>query len=262
MHIEIDGVKISYQVEGAAAGPTIVMSHSLASSSVMWDPQVPRLGDNYRLVLMDTRGHGESDVPEGPYRLAQLADDAIAIIEATSDKPVHWVGLSMGGMIGQFVAAKRPDLLRSLVLCDTSASIPDDAQATWDDRIAAVREGGMSVLAEATIQRWFTPNYLREDPPAIMPIRAQIEATNANGFIGCSQAIRELDNLDSLSSIKLPTLIIVGEDDPGTPVAASEAMHERIEGSQLCVIPKASHLSNVEQAGMFTEVLLVFLAQH
>ncbi len=259
MDIERDGAAIAYHIDGPADGTAVVMSHSLGSSSVMWEPQLPALTDAYRVVRFDTRGHGDSGAPDEPYSLDQLAGDAAAVIEAEASAPVHWIGLSMGGMIGQTLALKRPELLRSLMLCDTSAQVPADGQAVWDDRIAAVREEGMAALAEPTMQRWFTPNYLREDPPAVLPIRAQFEATDVAGYAGCCEAIRRLDNLTRLHEIELPTLIIVGEDDPGTPVAASEAMQREIAGAELVVLPNASHLSNVEQEEAFNDAMRGFL---
>ncbi len=259
MFVERDGANIAYEITGSG-DVDIVMSHSLASSSVMWEPQMPALSAGHRVIRFDTRGHGASDAPAADYTLEQLADDAIAVIEQSARPPVIWIGLSMGGMLGQFVALKRPDLLRCLVLCDTSAQIPAAAGSAWDERINAVREGGMAALAEATMQRWFTPNYLREEPPAVLPIRAQIEATAVAGYIGCVQAIRQLDILERLPAIEIATLIIVGADDPGTPVAASEAIQARISGAELVVLENASHLSNVEQADAFTAAVLSFLS--
>lgn len=262
MHVDRNGTKIFFQIDGEGNSPTVVMSHSLASSSMMWDVQMPALLEQYRVVRFDTRGHGDSDAPDDAYDLDQLSDDAIAVIEANAAEPVHWVGLSMGGMIGQYVAMKRPDLLRSLVLCDTSAQIPPETQPAWDDRLAQVRGGGMNALSEATLQRWFTPNYLREEPPVVMAVRAQIEATAVAGYIGCVEAIRKLNILNQIGAIKLPTLVIVGEDDPGTPVSAAEAIHAGIAGSELVILPNASHFSNVEQADAFTGAMMNFLRSH
>jgi 3-oxoadipate enol-lactonase len=225
----------------------------------MWEPQLPQLEDAFRVLQIDTRGHGGSDAPDGAYDLDMLGDDALGVVDALGIDQVHWVGLSMGGMIGQNLALRAPHRLRSLTLCDTTARVPDEAKAMWDDRINAARDVGMSALSEATMQRWFTPDYLRSDPPAIAPIRRQFEATQAAGFIGCCHAIKALDYLDRLGEVSLPTLIIVGADDPSTTVAASEAMRERISGSEMVVLPSASHLSNVEQPQAFTEALLTFL---
>tara|TARA_R110002167_G_scaffold165544_2_gene362484 strand:- start:217 stop:936 length:720 start_codon:yes stop_codon:yes gene_type:complete len=236
-----------------------MLSHSLGSSCIMWDNEFAALQERYRVLRYDTRGHGGTAAPDGPYDLDLLGDDAMALMDALGLGPLHWVGLSMGGMIGQNIALRQPQRLQSLSLCDTSARVPAEARPIWDDRIAAARDEGMTALVEPTMQRWFTPGYLRSDPPAVAPIRAQFLATPAAGFIGCCQALKQLDYLDRLPAVKLPTVIIVGEEDMGTPVAASEAMHARIAGSELVVIPSAAHLANVEQPDAFEQALFGFL---
>ena len=168
----------------------------------------------------------------------------------------------MGGMIGQNLALDHGNRLKSLTLCDTAAVMPDEAQPIWQQRIAAAREKGLQDQVAETLERWFTPEYLSQNSPRVELIRRQILATPVAGYIGCSEAIRDLDNLKRLSEINLPTLIMVGEEDPGTPVAASEAMQERIEGSELVVLPAARHLSNIEQSGAFNEALMGFLLKY
>jgi 3-oxoadipate enol-lactonase len=165
----------------------------------------------------------------------------------------------MGGMIGQCLALKHADRLKSLTLCDTAAQIPEEAQPVWKERIAAAEKGGMQALVSQTMERWFTAPYLNQNPPEVESIRQQILATPVAGFAGCSEAIRRLNYLERLSEITLPTLIIVGEDDPGTPVEASEAMHARIGGSSLVVLEDAAHLSNIEQTEKFNKALMDFL---
>jgi 3-oxoadipate enol-lactonase len=172
---------------------------------------------------------------------------------------VYWVGLSMGGMIGQGLTLSHPDRVERLVLADTAAIIPDEAQPVWQERIDAARNEGMQAVAESTLERWFTPDYLKRNPPEIDQIRQQILDTPVAGYIGCSEAIRRLNYLSRLPEIQTPTLVMVGADDPGTPVAASEAMHSRIKGSSLVVIPDAAHLSNIEQSQIFNDSLITFL---
>ena len=259
MQTQVNGIEVTYAVSGPDTGPTVMLSHSLGSSAVMWGPQLAALSQRYRVLLYDTRGHGGSAAPAGPYSLDMLGDDAIALLDALRLDRVHWVGLSMGGMIGQNLALRAPGRLASLTLCDTTAQIPAEAQAMWDERIAAARDEGMTALAEATMQRWFTPDYLAQAPRAVDDIRAQFLDTPVDGFVGCCYALKELDYLDRLAEIALPTLVMVGADDPSTPVAASEAMQTRIDDAELVVIPSASHLANVEQPDAFTEALLDFL---
>jgi 3-oxoadipate enol-lactonase len=165
----------------------------------------------------------------------------------------------MGGMIGQSIALNYPYRLLSLSLCDTAGIIPAEAQPIWEERIEGVRKGGMSCQLEATMERWFTPSFLSLNPPMLTLIKEELLATPPEGYIGCAMAIRRLNYLDRFNEITLPTLIMVGEDDPATPVSASEAIHERIRDSKLVILRSARHLSNVEQPGVFNENLTEFL---
>ena len=262
MKIQANDTQINYELSGRDEGPVVMLSHSLASSLVMWNPQLDSLESKFKVLRFDTRGHGDSDAPEGKYTLELLAADAVALMDALAIDAVHFVGLSMGGMIGQNLALDHGNRLKSLTLCDTAAIMPDEAQPIWQQRIAAAREKGLQDQVAETLERWFTPEYLSQNSPRVELIRRQILATPVAGYIGCSEAIRDLDNLKRLSEINLPTLIMVGEEDPGTPVAASEAMQERINGSELVVLPAARHLSNIEQSGAFNEALMGFLLKY
>ena len=254
-----NGISIEYELFGPEGAPVIVLSHSLGSSSVMWAPQLSKLAAKHRVLCYDTRGHGGTAVTEGAYNLDQLGDDAIALLSGLGLNQVHWVGLSMGGMIGQNIALRQDGRFKSLSLCDTSAQMPPEAMATWNERIAVSQGSGMFPLADPTMDRWFTGAYLATKPSSVEAIKAQFLATAPSGFVGCCQALKTLDYLDQLHTIDIPTLIIVGADDPSTTVAQSEAMHERIPNSQLVVIPDGSHLSNVEQPIAFSTALLSFL---
>jgi len=262
MIIEANDIQINYEWSGVKQAPVVVLSHSLACSMVMWDPQLEMLESKFRVLRFDTRGHGGSQASQGSYTLEQLADDSIGILDGLEIERVHWVGLSMGGMIGQGLALRHPGRLESLVLADTAAIIPDEAQPVWQERIDAVRNAGMQAVAESTLERWFTPNYLKQKRPEVDQIRQQLLVTPADGYIGCSEAIRRLNYLNQLGVIQTPTLIMVGADDPGTPVAASEAMHAHIKGSDLVVIPAAAHLSNIEQAKIFNTNLMAHLKRY
>jgi 3-oxoadipate enol-lactonase len=261
MRVQAGEIKINYELSGNENGPVVMMSHSLGSSSIMWEPQLKALEDRYQLLRFDTRGHGKSDVPQSPYTLEQLAGDAIGLLDTLQIDKVHFVGLSMGGMIAQCLALRHMDRLFSLALCDTAAVIPDEAQPIWQERIDTTRKKGMAAGVDETMQRWFTAPYLSQSPPEVEIIRTQFLKTPAEGFIGCSEAIRRLDYLAQLAAIKLPVLIIVGEDDPGTPVSAAEAIHAQIETSELVIIPSAAHLSNIEQADFFNQALVAFLGR-
>jgi 3-oxoadipate enol-lactonase len=259
MKVDANGVRINVALSGNTSGPVVLLSHSLATSLDLWSPQLAALEPQFRILRYDTRGHGASDAPQGAYTLAQLAEDAVAIMDVLDIEAAHWVGISMGGMIGQAVALNHAARLRSLVLCDTAAVVPPEAQTLWQQRIEKARGEGMAALADETLERWFTPPYLAKAPPDVRRIRDMILSTPVPGFIGCSEAIRRLDFLDRLGDIRLPTLIMVGEQDPGTPVANSEAIHSRIKESHLEIIPSAAHLCNVEQTEAFNQKLLGFL---
>jgi 3-oxoadipate enol-lactonase len=261
MRVTANGINIHYTLNGAASAPVVTLSHSLATDLRMWEPQAGPLAARYRVLRFDTRGHGGTDAPAEAYTLEQLAEDARQLLLALGVQRTHFIGLSMGGMIGQVLALTHPELLRSLVLCDTSSRIPAEARPMWDERIRVAGSEGMEPHVEPTIGRWFTPPFAAAHPEVLAPVRSMIRETPPKGYAGCCHAIKALDLTDRLSSIRVPTLIIVGEDDLGTPVAASRAIHERIPGSQLVILKSASHLSNIEQAEAFTEAVLAFLAK-
>lgn len=259
MRVKVNDIQVHYEVSGKEGAPIVVLSHSLGSSLVMWGPQMEMLRARFQVLAYDTRGHGGTHATEGSYTMEVLVKDAVGLLNALGMKKVHWVGLSMGGMIGQGVAVTNPGRLLSLALCDTAAAFPPDVQPLWEDRIARARTKGMGSLVEETLARWFTATYLQKNPPGVQTTREQFLKTPVAGYIGCSEAIRRMNYLERLREITLPTLIMVGEDDPGTPVSASQAMHERIAGSQLVILKSAAHFSNVEQTEAFNKALLDFL---
>jgi 3-oxoadipate enol-lactonase len=259
MQIKGNGIQINYELSGKKGTPVVVLSHSLASSLVMWNPQMDALNPYFQVLRYDMRGHGKTEVISGPYTLELLADDVIGLLDALKIDRVHYVGLSIGGMIGQALALNYTHRLRSLALCDTASIIPQEAQPIWQERIHKAREKGMEAQVDETMERWFTPAFLKQGAPMLDIIRKQILATSVQGYLGCAEAIRKLNYLNRLSEIKLPTLIMVGEDDLGTPVSASEAIHDRISTSKLVILPSARHLSNIEQKDAFNTALLTFL---
>jgi 3-oxoadipate enol-lactonase len=259
MKIAANGIQVNYQVEGD--GPWVVMSHSLACSLAMWTPQIAALRSRYRVLAFDTRGHGASDAPAGAYTLEQLADDLHGLLAALKVERPHFVGLSMGGMIGMTYALKYPGVFRSLVLCDTTSRFPPEAAPLWADRIRIATTQGMEPLVEPTLKRWFTEGYLAQRPPVVEEVARMIRATPPIGYAGCCHAIPKIDATDRLHEIRCPVQIIVGEQDAGTPVAMSKAMQEAAPGSELVILPDASHLSNLQQPEAFNRALMDFLAR-
>jgi len=259
MKIAANGINVNYTLDGPASAPVVTLSHSLAADLTMWDPQMRALTQKYRVLRYDTRGHGGTEAPAGAYTLSQLTDDARALLRALGIARTHWIGLSMGGMIGQTLALSSPEMLQSLSLCDTSSRIPADMKHLWDERIATVEAKGMEPLVEPTVARWLTPKFIETHKDVIESVRAMIRRTPAKGYVGCCHAIKALDLTDRLKTITLPTLIIVGAQDMGTPLAASQAINQQIKGSELVVLDPASHLSNLEQPEAFTNALEQFL---
>jgi 3-oxoadipate enol-lactonase len=261
MKIAANGIDVNYTLDGPAGAPVVILSHSLATDLSMWEPQVKALAARYRVLAYDTRGHGGTDAPAGAYSLEQLAEDAWALLRALGIARTHFVGLSMGGMIGQTLALSSPGLFLSLSLCDTSSRVPAEAKPVWQERIKTAETQGMEPIVEPTLGRWFTAPFRERRPDVMDRVRAMIRATDPRGYAGCCHAISALDLTDRLSTIKVPTLIVVGEEDQGTPVAASRAIHAQITGSELQIIKSASHLSNLEQPEAFTAALTTFLAR-
>jgi 3-oxoadipate enol-lactonase len=259
MRVKTATITTNCELSGPPQAPVVMLSHSLGSNLHMWDPQLAALEGRFRVLRYDTRGHGASDAPEGAYTLEELVADAAALLDALAIPRVHFVGLSMGGMIAQGFALSRPERLDRLALCDTSAFMPPEAQPIIQDRIDTARREGLAALVDSTLARWFTADYLRRKGPGVDMIRGILQSSPAAGYIGCTEAIRRLDYLNDLARIQRPTLIVVGAEDPGTPVAAARAIHERIAGSQFVILPSASHLCNIEQAQSFNSALTVFL---
>ncbi len=257
MKIKTNGIETNYVIEGE--GPWLAMSHSLACNLSMWDGQAKLLSSKFKVLRYDTRGHGASSAPPGPYTLDELADDAKALLDALGIKRAHWVGLSMGGMIGETFALKYPGVFQSMVLADTTSRRPPNAEQMWGERVQLAQEQGMDALVEGTLGRWFTELYRQTRKDVMARIGADIRDTPVAGFVGCCQAISKIDVLDRLKEIDCPTLVIVGEHDHGTPPEMARQIQANLRGSKLVVIPSAAHLSNVEQPQAFNDALVSFL---
>ena len=257
MKVKANGIDINYEIEGE--GPWLTMSHSLACNLHMWDPQMPVLTKKFKVLRFDTRGHGQSSAPAGEYTLEQLADDLKGLLDALKIKQTHYAGLSMGGMIAQAFALKYPGVFQSMVLADTTSRRPPNAGQMWGERIQNAQTKGMGALVQGTLERWFTEPYRNSRKDVMEKIGNDIRNTPVNGFVGCCHAISKVDYLDRLKEIKVPALIIVGEQDHGTPPEAARVIQQNLPGSELKIIPSAAHISNVEQAQVFNDSMLGFL---
>ena len=223
----------------------------------MWEPQLVSLAACFRVIRYDTRGHGDSEVTPGPYSIAMLAGDALALLDALSVPRAHFCGVSMGGMIGMWIGVHTPDRLDRLILANTAARIGNADM--YDARIDAVRKGGTAAVASGVFTRWFTPALPEQPTPIVSKLRATFERTSAEGYAACCAAVRDMDERNALSRIRAPTLVIAGSQDLATPPADGRYVAERVPGARYVELP-AAHLSNVEAAPAFTQALLQFLS--
>lgn len=257
--VSANGINMAYRFDGPEDGPVLMLSNSLMSTHRMWDPQMTAFGAHYRVLRYDTRGHGATETTEGPYSIDLLARDAEALIEVLGVGPVHFLGLSMGGMIAQRLAVNRPNLVRSLSLCDTASEMP--TLAMWNDRIATANAKGVEGLLPGTIKRWFTPGFIERSPAAVGFVEGMIRDTKAPGYIGCASAVRDMSQTNILKDIHVPTLVLVGAEDPACTPAQAMVLHENIQGSRHVVLEDAAHLANIEKPHEFNDAILSFLAE-
>lgn len=261
MPARINGTEIYFEIEGPEGAPVVTFSHSLAAGLDMWALQAVAMKDSYRVLRLDTRGHGKSSVSPDPCTMATLGADVIGLLDHLGIQRTHFVGLSMGGMIGQVLALQYPHRLNRLILCDTTGRVPLETAPVWEERIRIAEAEGMAGLLEETLERWLSEDFRRTHPEITGRVKDLIMQTPVAGYGLCCRAISRFDVLQELSKVTAPTLIMVGERDPGTPVSAAEAIHERIQGSELLIIPGALHLTNIEKADFFNRQLLAFLAK-
>ncbi len=230
--INADGCAIHVEVEGPEQAPVLMLSNSLGTNLHMWDDQVGPFTRHFRLVRYDRRGHGQSDVPRGPYTMDRLGRDALAIIDGLGLDKVSWCGLSMGGMVGQWLGAHAPSRIDKLILSNTSSYFPD--KAVWNGRIKLVREKGLAGIVDANMERWFTKGFRERSPQVLSRIRDMFVATNPEGYIACGEAIRDMDHRALLAKIVAPTLVIVGRHDPGDGARSRRVHRPAYSGRRTC----------------------------
>jgi 3-oxoadipate enol-lactonase len=253
---QANGARTNYRLDGPPGAPTLVLSNSLGTNLTMWDPQIPALAKQFRVLRYDTRGHGESVVTPGPYSIAQLGRDVIGLLDVIGVGRTNFCGLSMGGMIAMWLGVNAPDRIDRLVLCNTAAKI--GTAETWNSRIDMVRTQGMAPVADTQAQRWFTPRFIANSPTEVAAARERIVNTSPEGYAANCAAIRDMDQRGTISRIQARTLVIAGLHDPVIPAADSRYLADTIPGARLVELD-ASHLSNLEAADDFTAALLTFL---
>jgi len=256
LRIDADGCPINVEVTGRESAPVLMLSNSLGTNLHMWDDQISEWSRHYRVVRYDRRGHGKSGVPKGPYSMERFGRDVLAILDALKIVKVNWCGLSMGGMVGQWLGANAPDRIEKLILSNTNFNYAD--KSPWNDRIKFVQEKGLAALVDPNMERWFTKGFRERAPQAITTMKENFLATNPVGYIASCEAIRDMDFTASNSRITAPTLVIVGKQDPATPPSAGEAIVKQIKGAKLAAID-AAHIANIEQPKIYTDTVQNFL---
>jgi 3-oxoadipate enol-lactonase len=255
--VDVGELRTHYAFSGDK-GPVVVFSNSLGTDFSMWDPQMAELQKHFRVLRYDTRGHGNSSVTPGNYSIEQLGRDVLGLLDSLSLDRVHFCGLSMGGMIGMWLGIHAPARIQHLVLCNTGARI--GTKEIWNARIATVQKDGMKPVAASVVERWFTPEFRASCPEAVAKAQRMLENTPPAGYAACCAAVRDMDQRAEIGRIKAPTLVVYGAHDPVISLPEAQFLGDRIPGAEKVELASA-HLSNVEQAGAFTEAVSKFLAQ-
>ena len=251
-----DGCPLNYQVEGPSNAPALVLCNSLGTNLHMWDAQSAEWAKHFRLVRYDRRGHGQSGAPKGPYSMDMLGRDALAVADAAGARKFNWCGLSMGGMVGQWLGANAPDRVIRLVLSNTHYYYAD--KQPWHDRMKFAEQNGLEKLSGPQMERWFTQSFRERSPDGVAKVVKMFTATPLDGFLGCCAAVRDMDFRASTPKITAPTMVINGAQDPATLPAYGEEIAKMIKGSRIVSLD-AAHLSNIEQPKAYTEAVLKFL---
>jgi 3-oxoadipate enol-lactonase len=248
--------RLHYRIDGPANAPVIALSNSLGTTIDMWSRQLDVLASSFRVLRYDTRGHGASSVPQGPYSIDDLGRDVLALLDALNIDRAHFCGLSMGGVTGQWLGVNAPHRIDKLILSNTAALV--GTEEGWRERAALVRAQGMDEVASGAAGRWFTPRFCEADPQAVETLLAQLRTSPAEGYAACCEALAVTDLRGAIERIVAPTLVIAGEEDPVTTVADAHFIAERIAGAKVVKLA-ASHLSNVEAPSAFNDAVMQFL---
>ncbi|TCC27362.1 3-oxoadipate enol-lactonase [Kribbella speibonae] len=250
-------MKVASTISGRSDAPTVVLANSLGSMWEMWDANLASLERHFRVVRFDTRGHGRSPVPPGPYTIDDLTDDVVELLDFLELERAHFVGLSLGGMAGLRLAAREPERVDRLVVLCTGARL--DPSSAWIDRAALVRARGTAAVAEAVVQRWYTGPWLDRHPRIRKESEEMVASTPPDGYAACCEVIAAMDLLDDLPSITAPTLAIAGADDPATPPWQLERIATAVADGKLLVVPEAAHLASAERPDLVTPAVIAHL---
>lgn len=253
---EVGKGRLHYEIDGDSNAPVLVLSNSLGTTLDMWLPQMAALTEHFRVLRYDTRGHGQSEVTPGPYTIAQLGGDVVALLDHLNVTRAHFCGLSMGGMTGMWLGIHAPDRINRLVLCNTSAAI--GVPEMWNARIAQVRQGGMASVIPAVLERWFTADFLANAPTQVERVRTMLANSSVEGYAANCAAVRDMDQRADLGRILAQTLVIGGKHDKSTPPEHGELIAKSIPGARYVEL-NAAHLSNWEAAQAFTQQVQHFL---
>jgi 3-oxoadipate enol-lactonase len=253
-------VTLAHLLEGNPDAPVLVLPSSLGTTRELWDPQVEALEREFRVLRYEHRGQGASPVPPGPYSMADLAADAVELLDELEIERAVWCGLSLGGMVGMWLAVHAPERLSGLVLACTSARVA--SPGVYRERAAFVRERGIEPVAAAIVARWFTVTTFHERPELPERFRAIVVAQPVEGYAGCCEALAGWDFRDEVASISTPTLVVAGSEDQATPAPETDLIAERIPGARRVVLDRAAHLANLERPGAFLDAVLPHLLEH
>jgi 3-oxoadipate enol-lactonase len=249
---------VHHEVSGPPDAPAVLLSNSLGTTLDMWEPQAGPLSERFRVIRWDLRGHGRSPVPPGPYELADVAGDALALLDRLGIERAHVAGVSLGGMVSQWLAINAPERVDRLVPCFTSCRL--GPASMWQERVARIRDGGMDAVAATVSDRWLTPQTRAQRPDLHARLRAMLAAQPPEGYAECCGAIERMDLRGGLPGVTAPTLVVAGAQDPATPPEHGELIASLIPGARLEVLPRAAHLGNLERPEAFTPLLVGFLS--
>jgi 3-oxoadipate enol-lactonase len=260
-HVQTAGARLFWREDPGPTpdAPALLLLNSLAADHSMWDGQVALLTRRYRLIRYDTRGHGRSEAPEAEYSFAMLVRDAVAVLDAVGAARASVMGLSLGGMTALGLAIYHSSQVERLVCCDARADAPEPFVRSWDERLAALRAGGMQALLPGTLERWLNAGFRAASPAEVERVSEMILATPPAGYAGCAAALKRLDYLRDLHRIAVPALFVCGAEDAAAPPAVMREMAERTPGAQFAEVPRAAHLPNIDNADGFAEAVSDFL---